>query len=62
MTERKVVEEVDVFLSLPKTKTYTVNFFTQPRNRNMAQENELLAVRRKPLQHKVEMEYKGKLD
>lgn len=61
MAERKIVEEINVYLSLPKTQTYSVNYFTQPRNRDMNQETELVAVRRKPLQQKLELEYNGRM-
>lgn len=53
------MEETDVYLTLPKTKTYAVNFFTQPRDRDPTLETELLGIRRKPLQHKIELEYRG---
>lgn len=56
------MEETDVYLSLPKSKTYSLHYFTQPRGRDMNEETELVAVRRKPLQQKIELEYQGRQD
>jgi hypothetical protein len=58
---KKVVEECDVYLSLPRTKAYIVNNFTIPAGRDMSTEVDLVGVRRKPLQHRLEMDYEGML-
>jgi hypothetical protein len=40
---------------------YIVNNFTIPAGRDMSTEVDLVGVRRKPLQHRLEMDYEGML-
>ena len=57
---KRVVEELEVYFVPSQQKTYCLSYFTHPKYRKMAEDAELLAVRRKPLQHKVELELKSR--
>lgn len=57
---RKVVEEVDVYLSLPPQQTtYCVSNHCLQKTNDFEDEVEMTSIKRKPLQHKVEFTYKG---
>lgn len=57
---RKVVEEIDVYLTLPvQQTTYCVSNHCLQKANDFEEEVEMTTIRRKPLQHKVEFTYKG---
>lgn len=58
---KRAVEEVDVYFVPSHQKTYCLSYFTHPKFRKMADDAELVDVKRKPLQHKVELEFKSSL-
>jgi hypothetical protein len=61
MSERKVVEERDVYIKLPKEKVYLINHFTTKDVQMTNKIQDLVGIRRKPMQEKIEMEYEGTL-
>lgn len=58
---KKIVEEIDVYLNTTNTKTYCLSYFTQPKYKKIYDDAEILSIKRKPMQHKLELEYKSRI-
>ena len=57
--EDELIGEFDVFLDLSSQKNYVMNFMTTPASLNEDNYKSVSTVRRRPIQHKIEMDIKG---
>ena len=58
MEGKKIVSEQDVYLTVPKTKLYIVSDMCKPAGEH-SELLDLVSVKRKPMQEKLELEYQG---
>lgn len=59
--EDQVVQEYDLYLDLPSTRSYLLNWVNVHKDTDDSVHAEITKVNRKPTQHKLQLEMSGKL-